>query len=558
MAKEEGRRYDRGMFENLDPSAIEDATVRVIVLALMNEVERLSVENKALKEEVQRLRDDNRRLQGEQGKPVIRPMTRPPSMSSEQERHVPRPHRKGAKQRHVCSDREEIRRVDRQDLPADAEFKGYVDVVVQDVSFATDNVLFHKEKFYSPSERKTYIATLPAGYMGAVGTRSCRVDYVVVSRIGHERTEDQGPVADGGAQHQRGGDLQHADQTPGGVPSGTTGHPPCRSGEHDVAASGQHGDTAARGRTITAMCCAIRSIPRIVRCHRRTGSDLIICALLGRQTPSFVLNDMAVQMLHTIGVPQKWIRAVIARVPWAQEMTAERVRALLEMAAPPLPWYIAKMVYDGLALGFYRTQTAVLVPTVLLTDDAAQSTLLAEEWALCWVHEARHYKKLEPRLDYHCPCLATFTAAFWTFYRRLLAYRAQPTAADATALASAFDTLFGTPTGYDQLDHRAALTRARKEHLLMVLKHPEIPLHNNPAELGVRQRVRKRDVRLAACTPEGLAAWDTFQTIVETAKKLGVNLTAYLRDRITHHYALPSLASLIAHQSLRAVHPRAA
>src|SRR5207245_2893824 len=95
---------------------------------------------------------------------------------------------------------------------------------------------------------------------------------------------------------------------------------------------------------------------------------------------------------------------------------------------------------------------------------------------------------------------------------------------------------------YAQLDHRAALTRAKKEHLLMVLRHPEIPLHNNPAELGVRQRVRKRDVSLAACTPEGLAAWDTFQTLVETAKKVGVNLTADIRDRLTPH--LPTTAPL--------------
>ena len=169
MAKEEGSRYDRGMFEHVDPSASEDAVLRALVLALMTEGERLSGENTALKEENQRLRDEVQHLKGEQGKPVIRPLTHPPSVSSEQERHVPRPHRKGAKQRHVTIDREETRRVDRPGLPADAEFKGYGDVVVQDVALTTDNVLFHKEKFYSPSERKTYIAALPEGYTGQFG-----------------------------------------------------------------------------------------------------------------------------------------------------------------------------------------------------------------------------------------------------------------------------------------------------------------------------------------------------------------------------------------------------
>ena len=79
----------------------------------------------------------------------------------------------------------------------------------------------------------------------------------------------------------------------------------------------------------------------------------------------------------------------------------------------------------------------------------------------------------------------------------------------------------------------------------MVLSHPEILLHNNPAELGARQRVRKRDVSLQARTREGIGAWDTFETLVATAKKLGVNLFHYFSDRITGTYALPSLATLI-------------
>jgi len=39
-------------------------------------------------------------------------------------------------------------------LPVDAEFKGYEEVVVQDIKLTTDNVLFRKQKYYSPSEEK--------------------------------------------------------------------------------------------------------------------------------------------------------------------------------------------------------------------------------------------------------------------------------------------------------------------------------------------------------------------------------------------------------------------
>ena len=60
-------------------------------------------------------------------------------------------------------------RVDQQRLPQDAQFKGYEEVVVQDIDFRTDNIKFRKEKYYSPSQKQTYLADLPAGYKGQFG-----------------------------------------------------------------------------------------------------------------------------------------------------------------------------------------------------------------------------------------------------------------------------------------------------------------------------------------------------------------------------------------------------
>ena len=170
---------------------------------------------------------------------------------------------------------------------------------------------------------------------------------------------------------------------------------------------------------------------------------------------------------------------------------------------------------------------------------------LTAELALCWVHEHRHYKKLTPCLPYHRKQLEAFQEHFWKLYRRLLAYRHDPNPKEADALRGEFEQLFGQASEYDQLDQRKALTLAKKEALLMVLSHPEILLPNNPAELGARQRVRKRDVSLQARTREGIGAWDTFQTLISTAKKLGVNMYQYLHDRIAQTNTLPSLATLI-------------
>ena len=89
------------------------------------------------------------------------------------------------------------------------------------------------------------------------------------------------------------------------------------------------------------------------------------------------------------------------------------------------------------------------------------------------------------------------------------------------------------------------MTQAKKACLLVVLEHPEIPLHNNPAELGARQRVRKRAISFGPRTVEGTKAWDTFMSLAATSRKLGVNFLHYLHDRITGSDEIPALATII-------------
>lgn len=96
------------------------------------------------------------------------------------------------------------------------------------------------------------------------------------------------------------------------------------------------------------------------------------------------------------------------------------------------------------------------------------------------------------------------------------------------------------------MDKRIAKTQAKKASLLLVLKHPELPLHNNPAELGARQRVRKRDVSFGPRTQDGVRAWDTFATLATTAKKLDVSFYHYLFDRISGANKIPPMADLVS------------
>ena len=115
----------------------------------------------------------------------------------------------------------------------------------------------------------------------------------------------------------------------------------------------------------------------------------------------------------------------------------------------------------------------------------------------------------------------------------------------AAELGGQFDELFSTITGYEELDKRIAATKADKTYLLMALDHPEIPLHNNPAELDARLRVRKRVVSYGPRSAAGAKTWDAMETVLGIARKLGVNFFQYIRDRVSGARQMPSLVDLI-------------
>lgn len=249
-----------------------------------------------------------------------------------------------------------------------------------------------------------------------------------------------------------------------------------------------------------------------------------------------------------------WARRLIEKWPQHEWLTYEQVEEWVESDLSRLNKQQKARVLEAAALTAYHAQTTMPVLNVLMSDDAPQFRWLTEEHALCWIHDGRHYKKLTPHVDYHRQLLADFRGEYWLYYAKLEQYRSHPDGSEAIQLRQEFDTLFSTVTGYDELDSRIAKTKAKKEQLLMVLEHPQMPLHNNPAELGARQRVRKRDVSFGPRTKDGVQAWDTFMTLAETAKKLGVSFYAYIHDRISESYTLLDLAEMIRQQP-PAFHP---
>ncbi|MCA1597448.1 MAG: transposase, partial [Chloroflexi bacterium] len=259
---------------------------------------------------------------------------------------------------------------------------------------------------------------------------------------------------------------------------------------------------------------------------------------------AYQLNRYAWAFLADHGLPGAVVTA-LGHLPQGVDLDADTFGALLEEHIPRLGPQQRAQILDAAAIGAYRVQQDVPVVEILVCDDAPQFKGVTADLALCWVHAGRHFKKLAPIFAQHWALVDTFLTDFWAYYHDLQAYRLQPTTAERARLDAAFDTLFARRTGYGHLDERIAKTAAKKEALLSVLAHPEVPLHNNPAELGARQRVRKRDVSFGPRSQAGVTAWDVFGTITQTAAKLGVNVAHYLHDRLSGANRMPALADLI-------------
>jgi hypothetical protein len=534
------------MLAGFDPKTIQDLEgARTAIVSLLNLVEEMQAENQALRKQVGELRDEVNRLKGEQGRPQIKPGKQPEGQdhSSEKERRRPRTWRKGPKNDQIRIDRQERLRVDKSTLPADAEFKGYVATLVQDLRICTDNVRFVKERYYSPSERQVYLAPLPAGYAGQFGpgirTLVVTLYYaggMTEAKILEFLTQFGVSISTGQISNLlvKAQDGWHAEK-----------EAIWRAGL--TSSDWQHMDDTATRVDGENQHCHILCNPYYTAYFTRPNKDrlTLIHLLQGTQTLQLLLNQETQGWLDLFQTPL-WAQRLVRQWPQNQLLLPEQFMERVESELTPrLNGQQRSRILEAAALTAYHAQREIPVIPILLTDDAPQFGHIAGQQALCWIHEGRHYKKLTPFVDHHQQLLTDFQKQFWDYYHQLQSYREAPTSALADQLRTGFDTLFSTQTGYDQLDQRIAKTRAKKEHLLLVLDYPHLPLHNNPAELGVRQRVRKRDISFGPRSADGVAAWDTFMTLTETAKKLGVSFYQYAFDRISQANHLPALAQLV-------------
>jgi hypothetical protein len=431
-------------------------------------------------------------------------------------------------------------------LPPDAQCKGYVEVTIQDVVLRADNVVFRRAKWYAPSTRQTYYAPLPPGYHGQVGpgVRALVLTLAYGSHVSQpkirEFLRDLGIAVSAGQVSN----LLVQDQEVFHTEARAIGEAGLRSSPWQ-----QLDDTGTPVGRQTQHCHIIAN-PLYTRYQTTPRKDrLAVRDVLHNGAPrTFLLDAAAGAALDRVPLAVATRRGLV-QLPRDRVLDEATLDRLLAEHVPRLSRADRQRVTETLALAADRAGPAAGRVQTLVGDDAPQFVGVTDTIQLCWVHEGRHYQKLDPCVSAHRRVRGRFRARFWRYYRQLLADRDVPTPQAARRLRTAFDRLFATTTGYAALDRRIAVTRTHKTALLQVLDHPELPLHNNAAELGARRRVRKRKVSYGPQSEVGVRAWDTFQTVAATAAKLDVSFYQYVSDRLWQTNQLPALADLITERA---------
>jgi hypothetical protein len=444
----------------------------------------------------------------------------------------------------IIIDRIQICTIDKTLLPTDARLKSYLEKTVQEIIFQRDNVLLRREVYYSPSLNKYYTADVPIGFEGDYGpilnTNIITMKYVNGMSIPK---------------------IKELFQNIGIQISGTTisnkltkskameiFHKEIDDLYKVVLASFKYiqiDDTGSRVNGVNhynhILCNPYFTL--FFTCKHK--DRLTILDLLRHFEPrKYLLNKSTIPFLESLKVSETHIDQLSKHMQdesYNEKEMLSKLKLIYDEKNPQLQ----TRILEACAICNFRQETGYDVLSILVCDDAPQFKLLTLFLALCWIHNGRHYKKLNPIISVHQEMLEAFLTSFWAYYRKLILYKQSPTPEQAIELSKEFDKLFSTKTGYDELDDRIEKSKNQKEELLAVLIHPEIPLHNNASENAARTEKRYQDVSFQTITKEGTKAKDTLQSSVATLKKNGVSAYQFILDRVTGAFKMPSLADMV-------------
>ena len=201
-----------------------------------------------------------------------------------------------------------------------------------------------------------------------------------------------------------------------------------------------------------------------------------------------------------------------------------------------------RIITEGALIGRLLAQ-GIPVTLSIVSDDAGQFNVF--DHALCWIHAERIINRLIPLNAEHVKAVDHTREQLWQIYRDLKIYKLAPTASQAEDIKSRFKTMCSTKTAYTTLNLALKRMGNNQHELLRVLDKPYLPLHNNLSERDIREYVKKRKISGSTRSEVGRRCRDTFASLKKTCLKHKVSFWYYLKDRLLGESKIPPLPDLI-------------
>ena len=446
-------------FEKIKALADQQETLAPLEEMLLNFCELLLELNAEKDAKLQALQNQINILKGEPGQPNIRKQTNGQNKnhSSESNRKKGKEpntsKKKGSKKSQAKPDNTVKLEMSRDDLPPDAVKDGVKETLIQDIKITTNNTLFVRQMYYSRAENKYYLTPLPTGFEGEYGpsikswsnvlysanemtteniTQIFNTAGVLVSKAtvlkfileyGKSMQTEKIAIIKAGLQSTS---YQHLDDTAG-------------------RESGKNRHVNVLGNELFSAYFTLAHKDR-----------LSIIKMLSLDDLKFSINSTAFTIMEMMCIPPSIIDAVKIHAT-SKFYTQSSLEGIINIVTNGQKQKkLRKLLLEACAIAAYRQSPYAIKQ--LIVDDAPQFKLITQAIGVCWVHEGRHYKKLNPLFKHHQKATDNFIEKFWEYYRKLVAYKEEPTCELATELTSEFETLFSTKTGYEKLDKRIEKT----------------------------------------------------------------------------------------------------
>jgi len=491
-----------------------------------------------LEEKVRQLQDENRSLKGEKKKPKIKPANTSDLNPAKKKKHV-----KKSKKDNLEIDHEEKLDVKKGDLPPDAKFIGSREVVIQEIVFKRKNTKFTIMRYYSESLGRVIEAPLSEGFQGSSfgpELRSFVLYQYYKCRVPHQKILQM--LKDWNIEMSKGTlcsilnnlseefsvDLRSAREA--GLKKSSQVH---------------IDDTGAKFNGVNAFTFGVgnryfTSVTTLFRKNRWSAAG----ALLGGNE-RFLINDEAVSF-----IAKKLKRPKVTGFFFTKVSNKSYSRKEFEeFFKDPVFEDVYKKQQDILrtACAISALRSNLLGPPIrfLISDDATNFLDLVNNHQLCWVHEIRRYKLSEIYQKVALKTLEKLLKEWRSFYKLMKRFKNNRTKELRDKVRSEFDRITSIKTLIRPIDEQLERTKKKKDKLLLFLKYPQLPLHNNLSENDLRERVLKRKISLQNRSIEGMRAWDLMLSLSSTCRKIDLSFWKYLRDRIHKKEEIFPLGRLI-------------